>query len=115
MKVGFFLGIILILITGVLFGEDGFKYDAKSKRDPFVPLVSEEGAYVSDAYGIKDINDIRLEGIVWDKRKGSAAIINGEIVREGDEIGSVKLIKIERECVVFDIDGEEVKIDLMED
>ncbi len=106
-------GIALIAaMTGFLYAQETFEYDAKGKRDPFVPLVSGQGVYVSDAYGITNIKDIRLEGIVWDGTKGSIAIVNGEIIREGQEIGSVKVIKIERDAVLFDVDGETVKVEL---
>ena len=107
--------VIIILITGVVFAKESFQYNAKGKRDPFVPLVSKEGVHVSDAYGISGIKDVRLEGIVWDESKTSAAIINGEIVGEGQEIGSVKVLKIEKDGVTFDVDGEAVKIELSSD
>lgn len=107
--------IATLLTTGILFAEEGFEYDAKAKRDPFVPLVSGRGAYVSDAYAIGSIKDIRLEGIVWDEAKGSVVIINGEIVKEGQEIGVVKVLKIEKDGVVFYVDGEEVRVNLAGD
>ncbi|MBU1061701.1 MAG: general secretion pathway protein GspB, partial [Candidatus Omnitrophica bacterium] len=93
--------------------EQCFKYDSGRKRDPFVPLVSKDGIYVSDAYGIKSIKDIRLEGIVWEVEKPSIAIINGEIVGEGAEIGVIKVLKIERDSVVFDVDGQAVRVELI--
>ena len=111
----------VVLVIGVMalaapaFAEDAFEYDSKASRDPFVPLVSKGGAYVSDAYGISGIKDVRLEGIVWDEAKGSIAIINGEIVREGQEIGSVKVLKIESDAVVFEVNREEVRVELSSD
>lgn len=103
------IAIIIILSGHLLFGEDVFKYNANGKRDPFVPLVSESGNYVSDAYEVNKIGDIRLEGVVWDEGKGSIAIINGEIVKEGDELGSVKVLKIEKDGVIFLVNGQNVK------
>lgn len=114
MKV-FFVGIMVLLMAGWAFSEEGFEYKAKDRRDPFVPLVSEGGAYISDAYGIRGIKDIRLEGIVWDETKGSVAIVNGEIVKEGQEIGVVRVLKIEKSAVIFEFDGEDVKIELVND
>ena len=104
---------LILFLARTGFAEEAFKYDAKAARDPFVPLVSEGGMFVSDAYGISSIKDIRLEGIVWDKAKGSIAIINGEIVREGEVIGIVKVLRIEKGAVVFEIDGGEVILELM--
>lgn len=107
------IALIAILLAGHLFAEEVFKYDSEGQRDPFVPLVSKGGMYVSDAYGISSIKDVRLEGIVWDEPGGSIAIINGEIVKEGQEIGVLKVLKIERDAVVFDADGEVVKVELV--
>ena len=113
----FFNGIIIILLllAASLSAEEGFEYDAKGKRDPFVPLVSVEGVYMSDAEGISGIKDISLEGIVWDEISGSAAIVNGEIMKEGEEIGSVKLLKIQKDGVIFEVEGEAVKVDLTDE
>jgi len=102
----------IILISSEVFAEEGFKYNAKSRRDPFIPLISETGGYASDAYEASAIEDIRLEGIVWDDIKGSIAIINGEIAKEGDSMGSVKILKINKDGVVFDVNGESVTIEL---
>ena len=108
--------ILVLLISGMAVGmvsaEEAFKYNAKGKRDPFVPLISESGGYASDAYEASAVEDIRLEGIVWDDVKGSIAIINGEIVKEGDAMGSIKVLKINKDSVVFDVGGESIKIDL---
>jgi type II secretory pathway component PulC len=100
------------MISNCAFAEEGFKYDAKSKRDPFVPLISETGGYTSDAYEASAIEDMRLEGIVWDNVKGSIAIINGEIAKEGDLLGSVKVLKINKDSVVFNVNGESVNVEL---
>jgi len=105
----------IILISSEVFAEEGFKYNAKSRRDPFIPLISETGGYASDAYEASAIEDIRLEGIVWDDVKGSIAIINGEIAKEGDSMGSVKILKINKGSVVFDINGESVNMELNEE
>lgn len=108
--------ILVLLISGMAVGmvsaEEAFKYNPKSKRDPFIPLVSESGNYASDAYEASAVEDIRLEGIVWDNVKGSIAIINGEIAKEGDTMGAIKILKINKDNVVFDVNGESIKIDL---
>ncbi len=104
---------IMFGIGSLAFAEEAlFKYNAKGKRDPFIPLISESGGYASDAYEASAAEDIRLEGIVWDNVKGSIAIINGEIVKEGDVMGSIKILKINKDSVIFDVGGENVKIDL---
>ena len=107
--------LMISLIAGFLFAEEIYEYETNNRRDPFVPLVLEGGAYASDAYGISGITDIRLEGIVWDDKKASIAIVNGEIVEEGQEIGSVKVLRIERDAVVFEVEQEEIRIELSAD
>lgn len=104
--------IMVILMSSEIFAEEGFKYNPKGKRDPFIPLISESGGYASDAYEASAAEDIRLEGIVWDNMNGSIAIINGEIVKEEDIMGSIKILKINQDSVIFDVGGENVKINL---
>jgi len=103
-----------MVVCDTAFAEGEFAYDAKGKRDPFIPLVSGSGGggYASDAYEASAAEDIRLEGIVWDDVKGSIAIINGEIEKEGDPVGSIKILKINKDSVIFDVGGKSVKIDL---
>jgi len=104
--------IICVIVGSEIFAEEEFRYNPKGKRDPFIPLISESGGYASDAYEASAAEDIRLEGIVWDEVKGSIAIINGEIVKEGDAMGSIKILKINKDSVIFDVGGENVKIGL---
>jgi len=108
--------LVLVILAWPAFAEDGaFKYDSKSRRDPFIPLISESGGYASDAYEASAVEDIRLEGIVWDDVKGSIAIINGEIAKEGDSLGAIKILKINKDSVIFDVSGESVKVELNRD
>lgn len=111
----FLLLVILSWSTFAFAQDDAFKYDSKSRRDPFTPLISESGGYASDAYEASAAEDIRLEGIVWDDEKGSIAIINGEIAKEGDLMGTMKILKINKDSVIFDVGGESVKIELNRD
>jgi len=118
MAIAVFVMLIAVCMTvcDAVFAEEegGFAYDAKGKRDPFIPLISGSGGggYASDAYEASAAEDIRLEGIVWDDVKGSIAIINGEIAKEGDLVGSIKILKINKDNVIFDVSGKNVKIDL---
>ena len=114
-RVGFILFIIMwIANISMAQPEESFKYNANGKRDPFMPLIS-GGGYTSDAYEVRAIEDIRLEGIVCDETKDPIAIINGEIVKEGQKIGSVKVLKIEKDGVIFNIGEDIVKVKLEKD
>ena len=103
---------LIMLVNMAIAEEKGFKYNTKGRRDPFITLISETGRYASDAYEASAAEDIRLEGIVWDDVKGSISIINGEIAKEGDAIGSIKILKIDKDSVVFDIGGENIRVGL---
>lgn len=97
-----FLSVLLLnptlnLYSGDIAGEDTdlFEYDAAGIRDPFLPLVTKEGK-IAFGYGtIRSIEDIRLEGIVYDPGRDSIAIINGLVLKENDTFGNIKVIKIE--------------------
>ena len=80
-------------------GVDLFKYDAAGRRDPFIPLVTKEGK-IAFGYGtIRSIEDIRLEGIVYDPSGDSIAVINGMVLKENDTIDNIKLLKIQSDKV----------------
>lgn len=78
-------------------------YEGAAKRDPFVPLVTGEKAPVRGLYGVETLDDLNLEGIVYDPAKGSVAIVNGEIVHEGEVRENLKVIKIQPNGVLFEI------------
>ncbi len=70
-----------------------FIYDSKNKRDPFIPLVG-KGMRLLVPQEAKSIENIILEGIVFDPEQASLAIINGEIFKEGDSIGGFILSEV---------------------
>lgn len=93
-----FLTVLIILAIYLAAYATGeyFVYDSKGNRDPFVPLVTKEGIYVG-RWQTKDIREtIVLEGIVWDPQGESLAIVNGTIVKEGDNFLNFKIIEIEK-------------------
>ena len=49
-------------------------------------------------------SDLKLEGIIWNEEE-PLAVINDEIMRVGESIGSAKLIEIREDEVIFK-DGE---------
>lgn len=87
------------------------RYDGAGRRDPFVPLI---GPYAvqSEVPGDKDYE---VEGIVFDDRKDSYAVISSDIYREGDTIAGAKLIKIFKDRVVLLQKNEEIVIWLREE
>ncbi len=95
--------------TGAQGGEDAAKevqYDAKGKRDPFVPLMGVKPGLVSGLFGVESVDDIRLEGLVFDPVSGSVAIANGVVLREKEIQEQVEVIEIREDGVMFRIKGE---------
>ncbi|GEM_PF-441453 len=77
------------------------EYEGSNTRDPFVSLVTKDGR-VAVGYGvIKSVDDIKLEGIVYDPGRDSIAIINGLVLKENDTFSNLKLIKIEADKVTI--------------
>ncbi len=108
MRIGLVLGIGvagMIMARCVTFAEDVFVYDAHSKHDPFNPLVTSTGSvqlYDADL----TVADMTLEGILEDPGGNSAAIVNGKILKIGDQIGPYQIQTITSDHVILLKDGE---------
>lgn len=101
--------ILLQLLGGSLgqaFAEpsQSFHYDAKGRRDPFLPWDGSEAKSKSEM----DTQDLHVEGIIFDQAKGSLAVVNGAVLKEGDSVGLYKVAKIEKEKVLITKDDEKV-------
>ncbi len=84
-------------------------YTAKGQRDPFVQLLSAGAKQaVSGLIGVDSLEDIRVEGVVADANPNlSIAIVNGTVMKSGEEIGVVKLLNIGTDGVLFSVNGVE--------
>ena len=69
-----------------------------SDRDPLDPLVSKSGLILIPQE--LDFTGLSLKGIIYSE-KGAIAIINDEVLKEGDSIGEYTVIKIEEKSVVL--------------
>jgi hypothetical protein len=58
---------------------------------------------------------LSLEGIIYDKNGVSYAIVNGEILKIGDNVGDYQILKIENNKVIFIKDGEPTEVELKEE
>ena len=94
--------------------EERFIYDSKNKRDPFIPLIG-KGMRFLVPQEAKSIENIILEGIVFDPEQGSLAIINGEVFKEGDSIGGLILSEVTKKSVVLTKDEKDYTITLIEE
>ncbi len=116
---------IIILLPSALSVSAGFTqdakqeesiYDSKGRRDPFIPLITRTAkATMAGLENAQSVDDIMLEGIVWDKGGGSIAILNGIIVQEGDEIGNVMIETINNDNIFIHINRIKYNIALGEE
>jgi hypothetical protein len=82
------LWIILFLTTTLSFAQDNknFVYNEHGKKDPFGPLVSSTGAVISYDTDMS-ATDLILEGVIGDAKGNNLALINGKVVKPGDQVG----------------------------
>lgn len=108
---GLFLGMACILATQGPVFEARAEYHPRGKRDPFVPLMTLNGQRIYPP-GTDDggVSNLTLQGIVYEPRGGSYAVINDQIVREQDEIEGMKVLKIEQGSVTILSKGNEVQL-----
>lgn len=108
----------VVLFSGITcYGEEAkskkkFVYDDKGMRDPFYPVVSPEGNLLVNLQPATEMSDINLEGIIYDSSGASFAIINGSVLKEFDQIGGFKIIKIEKNEVSLEKNHQIHKIGL---
>lgn len=114
-----FLLIVIFVIGAFLFSkpllaEEGkpFVYDSKGKRDPFVPLIRGEIKTYSNLENIESVKDLILEGIVWDQGGDSIVVLNGVILKEGDIINNIQVLKIRSEKVLLKIGEQKYEMNL---
>ncbi len=84
------------------FAQGDFAYESKGKRNPFIPLVGKDGRLVKlDREEEKAQSDLVIDGIIYDKQGVSYALANGRVVRIGDYINEYRVLKIEKDKVIF--------------
>lgn len=86
------------------------RYDSGSRRDPFIALVGPEGV-IKQSFNSSGLN---LEGVIYDPKSGSLALINGQFYRQGDHVEQAILTRIQKDRVTLTKD-EEQKILMLRD
>jgi len=95
------------------FAQSEFTYDAKGKRNPFIPLVTPQGRLLKlDKLEATSVEGLTIEGIIYDKFGRSFAIVNTSIVGIGDVVGDYQVLKIQKNKVIFIKDGEPLEVEL---
>lgn len=97
-----FLCLCAIIITS------GFRYDSQGRRDPFqTPTQSNESGQTTGTF--------KLEGIILDPVGPALAVINGEVVREGETLEGYLVQEISEREVLLSKGKELITIPLNED
>ena len=114
-----FFAIVSLLIFSIsvqnqLFGAE-YKYASEGRRDPFIPLVTGEIIISLGLESVTTIEDIKFEGVIFDPSGESMAILNGEVVKEGDKPYNVEVVKIYENAITIKIHDEPYTIDLSEE
>ena len=104
-------GVLCLAFLTCCFAQEEFLYDAKGKRDPFIPLVTPDGRLLKLEHE-GGVAGLSLEGIIYDKNGTSCAIVNSEIIRIGDKVGEYQVLKIEEKKVIFIKEGQIVEVEL---
>ena len=93
------------------FAQEEFVYDAKGKRNPFIPLVTSDGRLLKLDKG-ESQGGLLIEGIIYDKQGRSFAIVNGAVVGIGDMVADYQVLKIEEKKVIFIKEGKTIEAEM---
>ncbi|MCX5710734.1 MAG: hypothetical protein NT060_02015 [Candidatus Omnitrophica bacterium] len=110
-KIIFMFSYFLVFVCAVALAQDAFTYDAKGKRNPFIPLVTPDGRLVKLEQE-QGGGDLTVQGIIFDKHGVSYAIVNANVVGVGDSVGSYRVLKIMPNKVILIKEGEAFEVDL---
>ena len=97
--------IVILLLSLLILGwmplsfSQQYKYSfSEEDREPFSPLISKSGVVLMPRE--VDFIGLSLKGIIYSD-KGAVAIINDEVLRDGDSIGDYTIVQIERKRVIL--------------
>jgi hypothetical protein len=120
-SLSFFICRVWLVVCGIIlasaflsfsFAEEQFIYNAKGKRDPFIPLVTPDGRLLNLDKEEEATKGLLLEGIMYDKYGISYAIVNGRVVKVGDEVIGYQILRIEKNKVIFIKEGQPTEVEL---
>ena len=78
-------------------------YDSGGRRNPFAPLIDAEGVI---RYGFNSTS-LNVEGIIFDPKAGSIALIDGESYKEGETVQNMNIVSIFKDRVILAKDDQE--------
>jgi hypothetical protein len=97
----------MLLLVAPVHATDEALYDAYSLRDPFVPLFASGGVGGGDLFAVNSVDELAVEGVVYDPRGGSVVVVNGTVLKDSQQIGNVKVVRIEPKGAVLSVNGVE--------
>lgn len=102
-------GIAIIIASSLRDVESqGHQYESRGKRDPFVPLLGQGKASARISLeDVASISDVKLEGIAVNAKGKKVVVLNGELLKEGDGAGIVKVLKINTKSATLIVGGKE--------
>jgi hypothetical protein len=104
---------VILTVPGLIEARAGEHYDSHGRRDPFVPLVGvERSGAKGGVKGITSIDDVVLQGVIMGSDGQKRAIVNGEILSEGDKIDRLSVQSIDNNTVKVKIEEDEYEIKL---
>ena len=103
------LGFMFFIITAHA-QEQGYSYKNDGRRDPFVPLISQAGYLMNVETDDKAV--MRLEGIMYDQKGDSMAIVNGQLVKVGETVSDSVISAIEPDKITVIKDNQKIEIPL---
>ncbi|GEM_PF-380931 len=80
-------------------------YDPHGRRDPLIPLVTLTAKASTGLAAVESVEDVMIEGIVYDPKAGSVVVVNGAVMKEGEESGNIKVLQIRGDGAWFSING----------
>ena len=107
---------ILFLFCATSNAEDAYVYSSYGKRDPFVPLVGDVSQKAVDLIeDIVSIEDVRFQGVAGSGAGNMIAILNGEMLREGETVGHITIKEVARDKVKLMIDENEYTLSILKE
>ena len=98
----------IILTCGDLAAGETIAYNPRGRRDPFMPLVTSASKAATGLAGVESVEDVAIEGVVYDPKLGSVVVVKGTVMKEGEELGSVKVLEIKTNGAWFLLNGTRV-------
>jgi len=105
---------MVFIFLGFSFAQDEPGYDSGGRRNPFIPLVTNDGRLLN-LEPQPDTVGLSLEGIIYDKHGVSYAVVNQEVVKTGEYAGEYQVLKIEARKVTFIKDGQTLETELKDE